>query len=129
MWTWLRFRALRFRREAVVLAYALFDTQIPALLRLASLASAAYLLSPIDLIPITVPLLGVLDDVIIVPWITGLIAQRLPEGVRLRSGQKADQWISRWLKRPLLALLIFLVLLFLVWAAILWLLWSAIWGS
>lgn len=128
MFGWLRQRLLRFRREAVVLLYAFRDRETPWVLRLGSLAAALYLLSPIDLIPFTVPVLGVVDDLVIVPWITSLVAGRLPEGVRMRAGAKADRWISRWLKRPLLALAVAAVALVAVWAGLLWLIWRMIAG-
>lgn len=129
MFNWLKQRFLRFRREAVVLAYAVRDPGTPFVLRIASLAAAIYLVSPIDLIPITVPVVGVLDDLVIVPWITALVARRLPEPVRLRAGARADRWIHRWLKRPLLVAVIALAVLILIWAGLLWLIWHWIWGA
>lgn len=112
-----------------MLAYAVRDPDTPFLLRITSLAAALYLVSPIDLIPITVPVLGVMDDLVIVPWTTALVAGRLPEPVRLRAGAKADRWIQRWLKRPLLVAVIALAMLVLIWIGLLWLVWHWIWGA
>lgn len=129
MFNWLKQRFLRFRREAVVLAYAVRDPDTPFLLRAASLAVALYLISPIDLIPITVPVFGVLDDLVLVPWITALVAKRLPGPVRTRADAKADLWFRRWLKRPLLVAGVVLVVLVLIWAGLLWLIWHWLWGA
>lgn len=50
------------------------DPRVPWLARLLAVAVAAYALSPIDLIPDFIPVLGWLDDLIIVPL--GLLAVR-----------------------------------------------------
>jgi len=129
MFGWLKKRFLRFRREAVVLAYAVRDPATPVILRITSLAAALYLVSPIDLIPITVPFFGIVDDLIIVPGITALVAKRLPEPVRLRADRKAEMWISRWLKRPLLVAAILFATLMAIWIGLLWLIGYWLWGG
>jgi len=50
------------------------DPRVPILARILAIAVAAYALSPIDLIPDFIPVLGWLDDLIIVPL--GLLAVR-----------------------------------------------------
>ena len=50
------------------------DPRVPWLARLLAVAVAAYALSPIDLIPDFIPVLGWIDDLIIVPL--GLLAVR-----------------------------------------------------
>jgi uncharacterized membrane protein YkvA (DUF1232 family) len=50
------------------------DPRVPMLARILAIAVAAYALSPIDLIPDFIPVLGWLDDLIIVPL--GLLAVR-----------------------------------------------------
>ncbi|MDH4991658.1 YkvA family protein [Aquamicrobium lusatiense] len=117
----LKRRFLAFRREAVVLWYAFRDPRTPRWLRLASLATGLYLLNPIDLIPFTIPLLGVVDDLIIVPAAVGFISKRLPAAVHQEAGEKADRWIARWFKRPLLAAAVILGILVVIWAVLLYL--------
>ncbi len=124
----LKKRFLLFRREAVMLLYAFLHPQTPFALKAANLAAGLYLLSPIDLIPFTVPLFGVVDDLVIVPLAVGFIAKRLPQEVRDSAGDKADRWIARWLKRPLLALAVALSVLVLIWATILYLLYRYVAG-
>lgn len=116
----LKRRFLAFRREAVVLWYAFRDPRTPRWLRLASLATGLYLLNPIDLIPFTIPLLGVVDDLIIVPAAVGFISKRLPAAVHREAGEKADRWIARWFKRPLLAAAVILGVLIVIWAVLLY---------
>ncbi|RUT29483.1 DUF1232 domain-containing protein [Arsenicitalea aurantiaca] len=50
----------------------------PFYLKAATLFAFLYLVSPVDLLPDVIPVLGWLDDIIIVPLIIGWIASRLP---------------------------------------------------
>lgn len=117
LFSFLRRRFLSFRKQAVVLWYAFRDPRTPFHLKIASLAVGLYLISPIDLIPFTVPFLGVVDDLVIVPLGVGLIAKRLPDGVYSDAGRRADLWVARYFKRPLLTVAIILATLFVIWAA------------
>jgi uncharacterized membrane protein YkvA (DUF1232 family) len=124
----LKGRLLIFRKEAVILWYALRHRDTPFGLRIATLLVGLYLLSPIDLIPITVPFLGVLDDLIIVPWGVAQITKRLPASTVTDSSQRADRAISRYFKRPLLAALVILLVIVTIWIAIGVLIWRLIFG-
>lgn len=117
----LKRRFMLFRREAVMLWYAFRDRRTPFYLKAASLFTGLYLLSPIDLIPFPVPVLGVVDDLVIVPLLVGFIARRLPQGVRAEAGENADLWIARWFKRPLIAIVVILALLVAIWLVLLYL--------
>lgn len=55
------------KRDVVALWIAARDPRTPWLAKVAAAAVAAYALSPIDLIPDFVPILGYLDDLVIVP--------------------------------------------------------------
>jgi uncharacterized membrane protein YkvA (DUF1232 family) len=59
--------AREIRTDAVALALAAGDRRVPWYAKLAAAMVAAYALSPIDLIPDFIPVLGYLDDVLIVP--------------------------------------------------------------
>ena len=54
------------------------DSRVPALARLLAVAVAAYALSPIDLIPDFIPVLGWLDDLVIVPLGLLIIRRSIP---------------------------------------------------
>ena len=58
-------RALK--REIAVLASAIQDPRTPVAAKLLGLAVVAYAVSPIDLIPDFIPVLGFLDDAILLP--------------------------------------------------------------
>jgi uncharacterized membrane protein YkvA (DUF1232 family) len=69
--------------EPARLAWALFmDNEIPALNKLLPLIGIAYLLSPIDLMPDFIPLLGQLDDLGIILITIGLFIMSTPHELR-----------------------------------------------
>ena len=72
-------RALR--RDAHAIFLASRDPRVPWAARLLAIAVAAYALSPIDLIPDFIPVLGVLDDLIIVPLGIWLVIALIPDEV------------------------------------------------
>jgi uncharacterized membrane protein YkvA (DUF1232 family) len=55
------------KRDVLALYYAARDPRVPWYAKALALCVAGYALSPIDLIPDFIPVLGYLDDVIIVP--------------------------------------------------------------
>src|SRR6476619_3917116 len=78
--TWLaRLRVLK--RESLVVWYAARDPRLPWPVRLLALAVAAYALSPIDLIPDFIPVLGYLDDLVLVPLGIALVVKLTPAPV------------------------------------------------
>lgn len=119
----IRRRFLRFRKEILVVALALRHPDTPLRLRIAGAGFILYLLSPIDLIPLAIPVLGLVDDLVLVPWGVAQVVKRLPETTRDDAEARARRIIDRWVKRPLLALALVLAGLFLVWGLVLWLVW------
>jgi len=63
----LKERARRLKADTLVLYFAARDPRTPWYARLLVASIIAYVLSPIDLIPDFVPVLGYLDDLILVP--------------------------------------------------------------
>src|SRR5262245_8988270 len=70
----LKQKAARLRREATVLYRACRDPRTPWYAKALGIAVVAYALSPIDLIPDFIPVIGWIDDLLIVPL--GLLAVR-----------------------------------------------------
>lgn len=86
----------------------------------------AYAFSPIDLIPDFIPILGYLDDLIIVPLGIYLTLRLLPAHVIAESRAKADAWLAERRSEPRnYFAAVFIVL---VWAAAAWWAWTAIAG-
>jgi len=71
------------------------DPRTPWLARLLALAVAAYALSPIDLIPDFVPVLGYLDDLLIVPLGLWLVLRMVPPVVLAECRAAADAAAAR----------------------------------
>lgn len=71
--------ARRLKRDVIALWIAARDPRTPLAAKLVAAAVAAYALSPIDLVPDVIPVLGLLDDLLIVP-LGILLAIRLIPG-------------------------------------------------
>ncbi len=68
----------RLKQEIVPLYYALFDKRTPGIAKIFAALTVGYLLSPIDLIPDFIPVLGLLDDLIIVPLLIKFTLTLIP---------------------------------------------------
>ena len=95
----LRGRARRLKSETVALYLACRDPRTPWLAKAVAGAVVAYALCPIDLIPDFVPVLGYLDDVVIVPAGLLLALKLVPPAVmadcRVRAQAIAERPVSR----------------------------------
>ena len=77
----LRASAAKLKREVVAVWLAARDERTPWAARLVAALTAAYALSPIDLIPDFIPILGLLDDLLLVPIGLWLAIRLVPENV------------------------------------------------
>jgi uncharacterized membrane protein YkvA (DUF1232 family) len=69
----------------------------------------AYAMSPIDLIPDFIPILGYLDDLIILPLLITLCVRRIPEAIMKDSMKKAEEKPIRLKKNWLVATVIIII--------------------
>src|SRR5438132_2042467 len=87
------------RRDVVAVWIAARDPRVPWYAKLIAGAVAAYALSPIDLIPDFIPVLGYLDDLIIVPAGILLTVRLIPSGLmeefRAEAARREARPISR----------------------------------
>jgi uncharacterized membrane protein YkvA (DUF1232 family) len=74
----LKAAAQRLKREVLTLYCLAKNPNTPLLARVLALLVAGYALSPIDLIPDFIPVLGVLDDLILVPLGVWLVLKLVP---------------------------------------------------
>ena len=74
-------RARAIRRDVLALWLAARDPRVPWYAKALAMAIAAYALSPIDLIPDFIPVLGYLDDLVIVPLGILLVIRLVPAGL------------------------------------------------
>lgn len=87
--------ARRIKRDVVAVYFAARNPETPWAVRVLALAVAAYALSPIDLIPDFIPVLGYLDDLLIVPFGLWLVIRLLPAHVLASSRAKAVVALER----------------------------------
>lgn len=81
--------ARRIKYDAMTVYFSARDPRTPFFVRLLALAVAAYAFSPIDLIPDFIPILGYLDDIILLPLGIFLIIKLTPASVIEASRTKA----------------------------------------
>jgi uncharacterized membrane protein YkvA (DUF1232 family) len=86
--------AKRVTRDLVAVAGAVRDPRTPWPVRLLGVCIVAYALSPIDLIPDAIPVLGLLDDVILVPLGPWLVIRLVPPSV-LDEHRKRARGVAR----------------------------------
>ena len=88
---WKRMTAiwLLVRSDARRLWFALRHPDSPAWLKAGTALLLLYLLSPIDLVPDALPLIGVLDDLVLIPMAIRWMLSRLPVSVREHADRRA----------------------------------------
>lgn len=86
----LKSRARALKREVFVLWAACQDPRTPWYAKVLAVGVVAYAFSPIDLIPDFIPVLGVLDDLILVPLGIVLVLKLIPEPVIADCRERAD---------------------------------------
>jgi uncharacterized membrane protein YkvA (DUF1232 family) len=85
----LKLWARRLIRDVHAVYLAARDPRVPWYARVLAIAVAGYALSPIDLIPDFIPVIGYLDDLIIVPLGIWLVVSLIPEEVMAEYRAKA----------------------------------------
>ncbi len=93
--------AKRIKRDAVMLWFARRHVDTPLLAKVICIFTVAYALSPIDLIPDFIPVLGYLDDAILLPALIWLAVRLLPKHVIQQCRGEADSWMERNNKKPI----------------------------
>ncbi|MGB8956845.1 MAG: YkvA family protein [Tumebacillaceae bacterium] len=91
----LKQRARQLKRQVYTLYYACRDPRVSIGVKLFAACVVAYAFSPIDLIPDFIPVLGYLDDLILVPLGVYLALKMIPPFVREDCAVKADELIKR----------------------------------
>ena len=95
----LRERARALKRDAYALYYAVRDPRTPWYVKLLAGMMVAYALSPIDLIPDFLPLIGYLDELILLPAVMWIALRLVPPealaDARLRAAAAAERPVSR----------------------------------
>jgi uncharacterized membrane protein YkvA (DUF1232 family) len=107
------------KREIIALWIAARDPRVPLAAKLVAGAVAAYALSPIDLIPDFIPVIGYLDDLLIVPLGIILAVRLVPDDLMTQARAKAALRTGRPTSRLGLAFILAIwlgCLIFLGWS-------------
>jgi len=91
----LRQKARALTRECHALYFAARDPRTPWYVKAFAAGIAAYALSPIDLIPDFIPVLGILDDLVLLPLAIVLVLKLIPAGVMAESRVRAAEAAAR----------------------------------
>ena len=119
----LKERAKQLKTDVPAVFLALKDEKTPWYAKFFALLTVVYALSPIDFVPDFIPVLGYLDDLIILPALVALTVRFIPEDVLAQYRKQAeDLWQGGKPKKWYYALPILLfwaVIIFLIVMAIL----------
>lgn len=113
--------AKQLKQHTLVVYFAARDRRTPLLVRLLALLVAAYALSPIDLIPDFIPVIGYLDDLLLVPLGIALVVRLTPPEVMATAREQAARAVERPVSRTAAVVVVLiwlgLILLFAQWLA------------
>lgn len=89
LWVTWKEKARALRRETFALYLACRDPRVPWYGRVLAICVVGYAFSPIDLIPDPVPILGYLDDLVLIPLGIAVVLKTIPPEVMAECRQKA----------------------------------------
>lgn len=92
-------RFLQFRNELGLLWRAFREPHTPLHLKALMLLVPLYLVSPIDLIPDFLPLVGWLDDFVVIPMLVSWIVSMLPKPAPVRRSAQDNKVIDGTYRR------------------------------
>ncbi len=112
--------AHRIRTEAHAIWFAVRDPRTPLLAKLVGVLVAAYALSPIDLIPDFIPVLGLVDDAIVIPIGVWLFEKLIPPALFAEHRARTEIETQRPVSWP------GVLLILAIWIGAAWLIWSIV---
>ena len=121
MWARLRRWAAGLRRDILALWYCYRDPRTPLAAKVCAMLVVAYALSPIDLIPDFIPVLGYLDELILLPVGIYLALKLIPAEVLEDGRSRAAARLGAPQSRPVAYAGAAIILL--IWGVLVWLLW------
>ncbi len=117
IWSKIQAWAKALKRDVIALWFIARDPRTPFILRVALGLVVAYALSPIDLIPDFIPVLGYLDEVLLLPVLLWLLLRFVPPDVLAHGREQAAAFQDR--PRSWIGAMVILCL----WGALVWLGW------
>lgn len=87
----LKARAKKLKTDIPALFLAIKDKDTPIIAKVVAGITVAYSLSPVDLVPDFIPVLGYLDDIILLPMLVALTIKFIPKDVLERNRKQAEE--------------------------------------
>ena len=114
--TKLKSKAKKLKQDIFVLVEAYKHPRTPFYVKMLSIIIVAYAFSPIDLVPDFIPVLGYLDDIILIPLGITLVLKLIPKNV-LQECRKIAEKSEKVKKKNWVAgiIIILLWVVFLAW--------------
>ena len=109
----LKERAQGLKKQLLALYYAYRDPRLKILPRILIFIALGYALSPVDLIPDFIPVLGYLDDLILIPALIALSLRFIPPQIMSDARNRAEDGGF-----PLKRNWFFGILILMIWAVI-----------
>ena len=100
MWRSLKKWVNKLRQDTLALWFVCRDERTPLFARVLGFLIVAYALSPIDLIPDFIPIIGYLDELILLPLGIWILLKLIPTGVMSENRVKAEVWLASGKARP-----------------------------
>ena len=95
----LKNRARKLKTDLSALFIVLKDKDTPIIAKILAGVVIVYALSPVDLIPDFIPVLGYLDDLIILPGLIALTIRLIPKDIMERSRAEASNSLKKTKKK------------------------------
>ena len=119
----LKEKAQKLTKDIPAVFLALKDKETPVIAKILAFLTVAYALSPIDLIPDFIPVIGYLDDLVILPLLIALTIKLIPKDMWQNCQSRAENmWKNGKPKKWYYAIPIIIF-----WILIIWLIVKAIW--
>jgi uncharacterized membrane protein YkvA (DUF1232 family) len=112
------------KNDVLTLWFCCRHPRTPLLVKLLAIAIAGYALSPIDLIPDFIPVLGYLDELILLPGAIFLVLKLVPPDVRAECREQARRWREERRAWPRNFVAAFIIIL--LWIGLGWLGWRLV---
>lgn len=115
----LKERAKRLKTDIPTIFLALKDKDTPMIAKVFAVITVVYALSPIDLVPDFIPVLGYLDDIILLPAFVALTLRFIPKEVLERNRRLSEGlWKNGKPKKWYYGIPIVLVWLLIIWCIV-----------
>lgn len=118
--TW-KERVKSLKQETFTLYLAYRDPRVPWYAKALALLVVGYALSPIDLIPDFIPILGYLDDLVLIPLGIMLVIRLIPAEVLAECRQKSEMIVGRSTRMGKIAAAVIVLIWILSTAVVTWL--------